>query len=71
MRKLFDICSCANFHQTLFFNHQSLDLTLSDLSKSEHTVSLDKPMGQLLAASSSVFEAQSLTNSEKSSGIFW
>ena len=57
--------------QTLFFNHRSLDLTLSDLSKSEPTVSPDKPMGQLWAASSSVFEAQSLTNSEKSSGIVW
>ena len=55
--------------QTLFFNHRSLDLRLSDLSKSEPTVSPDKPMGQLWAASSSVFEAQSLTNSEKSSGI--
>ena len=55
--------------QTLFFNQQSLDLILSDLSKSEPTVSPDKPMGQLWAASSSVFEAQSLTNSEKSSGF--
>ena len=45
------------------------NLTLSDLSNSEPTVSLDKPMGQLWATSSSVFEAQSLTNSEKSSGI--
>ena len=61
----------GEFVQTLFFNHQSLDLTLSDLSKSEPTVSPDKPMGQLWAASSSVFEAQSLTNSEKSSGIVW
>jgi hypothetical protein len=43
--------------QTLFFNHQSLDLTLSDLSKSEPTVSLDKPMGQLWAASFLIFEA--------------
>ena len=52
--------------QTLFFNHRSLDLTLSDWSKSQPTVSPDKPMGQLWAASSSVFEAQSLTNSAKS-----
>ena len=42
--------------QTLFFNHRSLDLTLSDLSKSEPTVSPDKPVEQLLAASSSVFK---------------
>ena len=55
--------------QTLFFNHQSLDLALSDLSKSKPTVSPDKPIGQLWVAFSSVFEAQSLTNSEKSSGI--
>ena len=55
--------------QTLFFNHRSLDLTLSDLSKFEPAVSPDKPMGQLWHASSSVFEAQSRTNNEKSSGI--
>ena len=30
--------------QTLFFNHQSLDLTLLDLSKFEPTVSPDKLM---------------------------
>jgi hypothetical protein len=50
-----------------------MDLKLSDLRKSEHTVSPDKPMPmeQLCAASSSVFEAQSLTNSQKSSGIVW
>ena len=53
----------------LFFNHQSLDLTLSDLIKSEPTVSPDQPMGQLCAASSLVFEANSLTNSGKSLGI--
>ena len=57
--------------QTLFFNHQSLDLTLSDLCKSEPSASPDKPMGQLWSASSSVFEAQSLTNSGKSLGIVW
>ena len=60
-----------NSCQTLFFNHRSLDLTLSDLSKSEPTVSPDKPMGQIWATSSSVFEAQSLTNSGKSLGIVW
>ena len=32
-------------------------------------VSPDKPMGQLLAISSLVFEAQSLTNSSRSLGI--
>ena len=35
------------------------------------TVSPDKPIGKLWAASSSVIEAQSLTNSGKSSRIFW
>ena len=60
----------GNISQTLFFNHQSLDLTPSDLSKSEPTVSPDKPMEQLWDASSSVFDAQSLTNSEKLSEKF-
>ena len=57
--------------QTLFFNHPSLDWTLSDLSKSNPTVSLDKPMGQLWATYSLFFEAQSMTNSVKSLGIVW
>ena len=42
--------------QTLFFNHQSLDLTLADLCKSEPIVSPDMPMGQLWAASSLVLK---------------
>ena len=33
--------------QTLFFNHPSLNLTLSDLSKSKPTVSPYKHIGQL------------------------
>ena len=48
---------------TLFFIHRSQDLTMSDLSKPKPPVSTNKPMGQLWAASSSVFEVQSLTNS--------
>ena len=58
-------------NQTLFFHHQSLELTLSDLCKSAPTVSLKKDIWQLWAASSSVFEAQSLTNNIKSLGIIW
>ena len=49
--------------QILFFNHCSLDLTLS-----EPTIYLDK---QLWAASSSVVIVQSLTNSGKSFRIVW
>ena len=64
-------CWLESSGQTLFFNHRKLDLTLSDLSKSKSTVSPDKLMGQLGAASSSVFEAQSLTYSKKSLGIVW
>ena len=63
--------ACSKIWPTLFFNHQSLDLTLSDLCKSERTVSPDKPMGQLRAPSYSVVEAQSLTNRGKSLGIVW
>ena len=39
--------------QTLFFNHRSLEVTLSDLSQSEPTASPGKPIEQLWAASSS------------------
>ena len=59
-------CWLESSGQTLFFNHRKLDLTLS-----KSTVSPDKLMGQLGAASSSVFEAQSLTYSKKSLGILW
>ena len=71
------MCKCKDIfilkrvnYQTLFFNHQSLDLTLLDLSKSEPTVFSRQAHG---AASSLVFEAHSLTNSKggKSSGILW
>ena len=54
--------------QTLFLNHRSLDLTLLDLNKSQPTVSPDKPMAQLSVA---VFEAQSVTNNERSLGVVW
>ena len=70
-------CKINLVHQDLWvlsdfvLHHQSLDLTLSDLDKSKPTVSPDKPIGQLWAASSSVIEAQSLTNSGKSSRISW
>ena len=37
----------------MFFNHRSLHLTLSDLCKSEPTVSPDKPMGPMITLGTS------------------
>ena len=67
----YEVAEEAPSGQTLFFKHRSQNLTLSGLCKSQPTVSPDKPMEQLWAAMSLVFEALSLTNSGKFSGIVW